>query len=220
MKPKILLFILPILTLGGIIVLLNSNENSEHQYLISSDTKLLSERLARVDDAIEQLRQQQQLTKTQLPTDADKSIQKISQPGTAIGSVTTSRETTAEIATPIPPTQQAIEQLRQLRLGQLQNAFAAEEPDNGWSIPAEEQLTKLVSQSTSSSSLLDVQCRATLCQLDLAYVNEEAMSDFFKYFPNALAWNASGEITAREENNGQIRIKLFLSRDGHSLPEG
>ncbi|WP_445170919.1 hypothetical protein [Microcoleus sp.] len=116
--------------------------------------------------------------------------------------------------------QQEIEQRRQLRLNLLQNAFTAEGPDKAWSIPTEERLKNLVSQSFSHSNLLDVQCRETLCELDVSYDNQEAMNSFFRTLPHTLGWDASGEITYLEENDGQIRIKLFLSREGRNLPEG
>jgi len=108
-------------------------------------------------------------------------------------------------------------------LAQLEGVFEGERMDRAWSRDAVEQIASAAEQvahgsSASGASLVDTQCRATLCRLEVAAHSLDAVDAFSRMFPAELGWQGSMKQTIVHEADGSLTGIIYVSRDGRDLP--
>lgn len=121
---------------------------------------------------------------------------------------------------------QSEEEREQIRLAQLDREFAQQKTDLEWSQEAASQIVSTVEKVLNErrpaggggTSLVDANCRATLCRIELVGENLEAVNNFSQSFPLQLGWQASTIQIIAHEPDGSVRSIIYVSKDGHDLP--
>jgi hypothetical protein len=113
------------------------------------------------------------------------------------------------------------------QVAQLEAALSSERLDPRWSQAAVKQIAAAVEQIVSAhgpeagggSALLEANCYATLCRIVLEHDSRETMENFLGEFPHQPRWQASTYINIHANPDDGITTVIFLSREGHPLPE-
>jgi hypothetical protein len=119
---------------------------------------------------------------------------------------------------------QSQEEWEQMRLAQLDEEFSQEKTDVEWSQEAAGQIVKVADKVLNAhgpgggASLVDANCRATLCRIELMGESIEAINHFAQMFPLELGWQGSMHQTVVHEPDGSVRTIMYVSKDGHELP--
>ena len=112
-----------------------------------------------------------------------------------------------------------INEMNQIRNESYQTNLIGQEVDSVWSELAHEKVNSLISkESFIDSSVVSIDCRDTLCQLDVSHGDQSAMENFIEEIPAHMAWNNESFIETVEQADGSVVTKIYFSRDGHSLP--
>lgn len=101
----------------------------------------------------------------------------------------------------------------------LEDRFAAERSDPAWATTAQQELhADLGRFATREVGVRDVQCRASMCRIELALANRDAASTFMESWLRARTWTGAGvadnEVVG---SDGQPRLVLFVGKDGIEL---
>lgn len=101
----------------------------------------------------------------------------------------------------------------------LEDRFAAETPDVAWATTAQQELhADLGRFATRDASIRDVQCRASLCRIELALATPDAASGFMESWLRNRTWTGPGVAdNGVVGSDGQPRMVMFLSKDGLDL---
>lgn len=101
----------------------------------------------------------------------------------------------------------------------LEDRFAAETPDASWATTAQQELhADLGRFATRDASVRDVQCRASMCRIELALATRDAASGFMESWLRKRTWQGPGvadnDVVGAD---GQPRMVMFLGKDGVEL---
>ena len=111
------------------------------------------------------------------------------------------------------------EEIIQIRTENYESNLASQEIDSVWREQAHEKIESMIeNQLVADSSIVLVDCRSSLCKLDLAHANEAAVDTFLEEFPDHMAWNNESFIETEHQSDGSIRTMIYFFRDGSSLP--
>ena len=135
-----------------------------------------------------------------------------------------SHESTADVAPdtlnkPDPPTEEqseAQEKLEEYQKFQLVDAnFTAQAVDNEWSDNALQRINSaLYDESTSGLEFQNVDCRASICKLEIDQVDDNKLKIFKDNFREKIA-DVFGAGMAREDEAGNMVV--FLAKDSSSF---
>jgi len=107
----------------------------------------------------------------------------------------------------------------QMRNEAYESNLTSQEIDSVWREQAHEKIESLIeAQESAGSSIVSVDCRDTLCKLDLAHADQSSAENFLEEFPAHMAWNNESFIETEIQIDGSIRTMVYFSRDGESLP--
>ena len=105
------------------------------------------------------------------------------------------------------------------RIESYETNLASQHIDSNWSDQVYAEIESMVqNESFIDSSIVSMDCRETLCKLDMTHVSENAMDSFLGEFPHHLAWNNDNFVKTEEHGDGSFRSMIYFSRDGHPLP--
>ena len=101
----------------------------------------------------------------------------------------------------------------------LEDRFAAETPDVVWATTAKQELhADLGRFATRDASVRDVQCRASLCRIELALATRDAASGFMESWLRKRTWTGPGvadnDVIGAD---GQPRMVMFVGKAGLEL---
>lgn len=136
---------------------------------------------------------------------------------TAVGSddaSTTPLRTVADMAT----LTQAQEQRDREHLAFLDTAMQAEGVDTHWAFDTTELLTGVLeSEELAAMAVHDLECRTTVCRLEVEYDNTQAMDQFALLFPMQVG-EALPQLTFFHQQlaDGRSHTVIYLARQGHS----
>jgi hypothetical protein len=106
------------------------------------------------------------------------------------------------------------------RMAAGEAALQQESADGVWSIQAMDALREaLGSEELSGTMVRDMECRATLCRLEVEHRDQEQQMAFEQQFSFKV-----GELLPRmmmhseEQTDGTISATIYLAREGHELP--
>lgn len=103
----------------------------------------------------------------------------------------------------------------------LDERFERQADDSAWSAQARELVeTKLATAMPPSSVLKSVDCRETMCRIEMIYDDLTQYHAFVRRMtPDALPWNGTLFSTPLDDpSRGPITFVAFLSREGQQLP--
>lgn len=103
----------------------------------------------------------------------------------------------------------------------LDASFDRQADDPSWSAAARGMVeAKLASAMPPSSVLKSVECRESMCRIEMVYDDLTQYHAFVKQMtPDALPWNGTLFATPRgDPSSGPITFVAFLSREGQQLP--
>jgi hypothetical protein len=102
---------------------------------------------------------------------------------------------------------------------QVRDAFAEESVDAQWSGAATGQLTSLLhGRLPSGSQLGAIQCRTTMCQIEVRHADAETAQTFL--MKGFRGWPGSLFVASDREDQGQRAMTIIASREGHEPPLG
>jgi len=133
--------------------------------------------------------------------------------------VVTARPRTESAATPMQSTPDQADTARQQQeVAELEQAFANQEQDYGWSAQASDSITRYFDERVGqwdkySSELSGVQCGGALCKMQVTHMNQEAADAFALEFPLTMAGEMS-DISYDYQTlaDGSVSVTLYLSR--------
>ncbi|MGH8593313.1 MAG: hypothetical protein ACREV3_05505 [Gammaproteobacteria bacterium] len=107
------------------------------------------------------------------------------------------------------------------RMQALESSLQNEPLDSDWSPQAREQITEVfASKELAETSLEHIECRSTLCRVEVEHDDLRKRREFELWFPFKVA-----EILPRiamryvENDNGSSGTIIYLAREGHRLPD-
>ncbi|WP_437831028.1 hypothetical protein [Sorangium sp. So ce1153] len=105
----------------------------------------------------------------------------------------------------------------------VERVFHEEAPDPDWAREAEIALQeKIAAALPRSSALRSVECRASLCRVEVAYRDPADGGRFFDAAfknPDSKIWNADTFSTPpRPDGRGNTIVVSYLAREGEALP--
>ena len=123
-----------------------------------------------------------------------------------------------QTSSPPPSPEQASGDAQRALIGNLENQFDNESRDNTWSANASAAITSyfdnLSSNGKGQTSYLDsVDCRSSLCKVEVTNVNAEAAQEFAMTFPMTVGPELpSATYDYHPRANGQVDLTLYLSK--------
>jgi hypothetical protein len=113
------------------------------------------------------------------------------------------------------------EEQRVKDLEKINNAFLAEASDPIWSPEATSLVTSFFESGVGENiDLSDIQCRKTLCKVEVNKPNSSGANDnLMLSFPMHVAKELSQAIFFHEQNDdGSTRVTMYMARNGYGLP--
>lgn len=107
-----------------------------------------------------------------------------------------------------------------LRIALMSRTLREETVDHGWARTTERAfLDAAGSRELTGSRLTGVECRSTLCKVDVEHENAQAAELWSAVFPLRIA-SVSSRVMERRyvERAGHRRSTAFVARMGHRLP--
>ena len=100
----------------------------------------------------------------------------------------------------------------------LTDQLSSEGLDVAWSVQAMDQITQISETLEHDGSTLSyVDCRATLCKLEVNHRDRDALDRFTQGLPMALKWNSTMTLHVVDHADGSKTSTVFVSRDGYDL---
>jgi hypothetical protein len=106
-------------------------------------------------------------------------------------------------------------EFNQARLALCEEAFHEEDAAPGWSESAAQKLREVYTNSEFKALRVGVECRATLCRVDLSY-DPEVAADAVHGATYASAW--SGRRFSRVDLE-KSEATIYVAREGYDIPE-
>ncbi len=132
---------------------------------------------------------------------------------------TTSQQTRSSDAGHIHRTEQERVQRREARVMDLDTSLNSESIDETWQASAQMKINEVIDGTQlAGTDLVDLDCRDTLCKLEVSHHDETALEEFEENFAHQLAWNTSRFSTTEQGADGRVYHTIYLSREGHALP--
>lgn len=100
---------------------------------------------------------------------------------------------------------------------ELDQDFHFQTEDPTWSYQAVQDIeTSIAAESLPGADLLGVDCRATLCQVEMVFQDTAARDQSLGMLPLLLPWSGEGHIHIDEAGDPN-RIVLYVAREGINL---
>lgn len=122
----------------------------------------------------------------------------------------------AQVAAEIAEEQQQIQAYAQT----IEASLEAETVDSAWSGSTADLIREVfAADELAGASLQDIDCRATLCRVEVQHRDEAKLRKFQHLFPFRVSQVLPRLMMHRIENaDGSITTYLYLARQGHRLP--
>ncbi|MCI0655125.1 MAG: hypothetical protein L0Y39_11700 [Methylococcaceae bacterium] len=122
----------------------------------------------------------------------------------------------AQLAAEIAEDQQQIQAYAQT----IEASLETETVDSGWSGSTSDRIREVFTgDGLAGASLQDIDCRATLCRVEVQHRDEAKLREFQRVFPFKVSQVLPRLMMHRIENaDGSITTYLYLARQGHRLP--
>jgi hypothetical protein len=120
----------------------------------------------------------------------------------------------------VPPPQVTEEERRVF----AESAFESEPYDAAWGRASRELLQQSVGSLLGASGrALAVECRSSLCRVDLEHETSDGQQEFLHQFRRSRVWRGGGMAVRLDPqeppSGGPVRLSMYLAKEGRSLPE-
>jgi len=110
--------------------------------------------------------------------------------------------------------------LQETRLEAIEATLRGEAIDATWAAQATDAIEQALEDKALEGSVLDaLECRSTLCRVEVTHPNPIARADFMLRFPMKVG-QVLPSMTVRpiEGDDGSSTSSIYLAREGHELP--
>ncbi|MBN1960835.1 MAG: hypothetical protein JW841_07800 [Deltaproteobacteria bacterium] len=98
----------------------------------------------------------------------------------------------------------------------LEQTLALQPADSDWVVEAEDGLRAGVGRILPGASVVDVDCRATFCRLELAFADMQMLEQGLDALPTVSPWNGGGFFHV--DGGDSLKAVAFIARKGMALP--
>ena len=160
----------------------------------------------------------------QLRADLRRVQQDLEARGHAPASAAPAPEEDEELADPEPHSADEIALLEQQQIEThalaIEARLEAETADSAWSGRTAGRILEIFTgEKLGGAALQDIDCRATLCRVEVQHRDEAKLREFQHLFPFKVAQVLPRLMMHRMDNaDGSITTYLYLAREGHRLP--
>lgn len=107
---------------------------------------------------------------------------------------------------------------RRQTMATLTDPLSSESLDEAWSVQAMDQIARISENLQHDGSTLGyMDCRATLCKLEVNHRDREALVRSTEALPMELKWNSTMTMHVTNHADGTNTSVVFISRDGYDL---
>lgn len=106
------------------------------------------------------------------------------------------------------------------RIQLIETSLQQEHVDASWSTEASDAIEQTFdSEELAGASLVDLECRSTLCRVEVLHDDSEQLTEFQLLFPNKIG-HILPQLTLDhvEEGDSSTSTVIYLARDGYRLP--
>lgn len=101
-------------------------------------------------------------------------------------------------------------------LNRLESEIATQDIDMAWSSTAENQILRGFSERfPEGSNMVAVNCRTTLCRIQVVHDSQEAKEHFIEQFPDTIPWDHEG-FFYNTEDNGVVSSVAYITREANN----
>lgn len=107
------------------------------------------------------------------------------------------------------------------RMELVESNFVNESPDGNWSATMGEAITKaFADEGVSATQLLDVDCRATMCRIQISRdTAPDAGPDFYLWLSEHVSKGFSQAVFQEDtDDKNQNGLVVYMVREGHDFP--
>lgn len=103
----------------------------------------------------------------------------------------------------------------------IKNAFQTQETDEQWSADVTESITAVFAdKSFSDTALAQVQCRSTLCIVEVDHPNSSAVDEFDMEFQMQMGGQLpQTNYTSKQNDDGSVTVTMYMAREGYEFPQ-
>lgn len=127
-------------------------------------------------------------------------------------------------AFPEPATEEALlrqdEQMLEQRMTFIESSFFSEPVDGAWSVEAIDTIDEATaSEELAETAVFAVDCRATLCRMEVQHDDPQALAEFEQWLPRKVVDMLPRITMDRIDGiDGSVTTVVYLARDGYRLP--
>jgi hypothetical protein len=104
-------------------------------------------------------------------------------------------------------------------IGSYEAFHAGQSKDPAWSASTSRAIVETLHEVNMEGSTADaVDCRTTVCRLDIGHADQAAQAYFLQHIPVQPPFDTSGFYHRVETEDGASRTVLYLARNGFELP--
>jgi hypothetical protein len=119
-----------------------------------------------------------------------------------------------------PPTPELEARWLMARAEVLDEALASQPRDDGWAAPLEEKARAMYpAKADTATALVSVSCRSSACRMEFTYRDAEARADHIRHLGQAFAELPRVSYAYPGEPTVHNRAVMYLTADGHELPQ-
>lgn len=123
-----------------------------------------------------------------------------------------------DIESKVTPYSKSDEEIIETKANHLEYNLTAQDVDDQWSEHTRDQfLTLLDNEQYEDSDIVSVDCRSTLCRIDIEHADNTAAEQFMEELPVHMAWNNESFSRTETSIDGSVQTMLYFSKDGHVL---
>ncbi|MEE9397883.1 MAG: hypothetical protein V3V31_12810 [Methylococcales bacterium] len=106
------------------------------------------------------------------------------------------------------------------RIALLEENVRSEPVDNNWTPQAEDAIHRALSDAElGGTAIINVDCRSTLCRMEIAHDNSQALLAFQDTFFSQVSGLLPGVLMDHiERENGTTETVVYLARESYALP--
>ena len=114
----------------------------------------------------------------------------------------------------------SVEEMKQQKIENFSSYYNSEEYDTDWTLTTYEVVTQSMERLALSNSQLDsVDCRSTLCRMELSHDDDQSLQNFRGQVGMLFAYPVDGMIYSVDNGTETPGTVVYFTREGHDLPE-
>jgi hypothetical protein len=106
-------------------------------------------------------------------------------------------------------------------IGVIKNAFQTQNTDEQWSADVTDTITAVfANKSFLDAELSQVQCRSTLCIVEVEHRDSSAVDEFDMEFQMQIGGQLpQTNYTSTQNDDGSVTVTMYMAREGYEFPQ-